>query len=90
MPARSDLLRGPRYGRGHVGTQELKSAVHPRRRGLDEPEGADEWTRHAYSADRKVLHRALSLRAVKRILGNKNLAHTVFLGSGALAHSNFL
>ena len=49
--------------------------------GLDAGQRAQQFARHGAAADREVLHGTGGLRAVKRVLGNRHLAHGVALDS---------
>ena len=61
-------------------------AVNVRRRGLDDPEGADERPLQAHRADREVFNGAGGLRSIEGIGGHRHRAHAVVLDSRLVAH----
>ena len=84
-----DFQRRLLDGRSALGIQAVEVEIRGRRRPLDQAERADELARHAQAADRKVLDRALRLRAPQRVGRHLQLAEAVSFRSETLVrHSN--
>jgi hypothetical protein len=83
--AASDLQRNGADGGGLALGQMTQPAVYLCRGRLHQPERADETGRHGTARDRKVLHRALGLRAPQRIGRDLQLAHAVVFDAVRLA-----
>jgi len=74
-----DFERGLLDRRRTFGIERIELDVRRRRRPLDETERADEVARHAQTAQREIVDRALRLRAPQRVRGDLQLPQTIVL-----------
>ena len=75
------------HRRGNVRRQQTQPAVGARRSLFDQAEGADEGARQGLSADRKVIDRALGLRAPQRLCRHLQFTHAVVLHAVGSRHA---
>ena len=84
VPPFGDFQRRLLDRRGALGVERVELEVGGRRGPLDQAERADEVARHAQAADRKVLDRALRLRAPQRVGRHLQLAEAVSFDAESL------
>ena len=90
VPAFGDFERRLLDCRGARGVEGVEVEIGGRSRPLDQAERTDELPRHAQPADRKVLDRALGLRAPQRVGRDLQLAQAVALAPETFVRHRYL